>query len=116
MGQEFSQSFHCSCDPSGCRCAPTLRPTAAAVAALLGSLIPESVTGLDFALTALFAVLALDAVRDLRGDLPVPTLAVLSALAARLLVPDEMLLAAFALFTAALLARHRMTSRKPSHA
>ncbi|MFG2134955.1 AzlC family ABC transporter permease [Streptomyces sp. NPDC048751] len=88
----------------------------ATVGALLGSLIPESVTGLDFALTALFAVLALDAVRDLRGDLPVPVLAVLSALAARLLFPDEMLLAAFTLFTAALLARHRMTGRKPSHA
>ncbi|MEU9289141.1 AzlC family ABC transporter permease [Streptomyces sp. NPDC048275] len=88
----------------------------ATIGALLGSLIPENVTGLDFALTALFAVLALDAVRDLRRDLPAPVLAVLSALAARLLFPGEMLLAAFALFTAALLARHRMTSRKPSHA
>ncbi|OKI02230.1 branched-chain amino acid ABC transporter permease [Streptomyces sp. CB02923] len=88
----------------------------ATAGALLGSLIPHSVTGLDFALTALFAVLALDAVRDLRGDLPTPALALLSALAARLLFPDEMLLAAFALFTAALLARHFTTSKKPSHA
>ncbi|WP_030370441.1 AzlC family ABC transporter permease [Streptomyces rimosus] len=84
--------------------------------ALLGSLIPERVTGLDFALTALFAVLALDAVRDLRGELSIPGLALLSALGARLLFPGEMLLAAFALFAAALLARQLTTSKKPSHA
>ncbi|MET9774667.1 AzlD domain-containing protein [Streptomyces sp. NPDC006367] len=48
---------------------------------MLGSLIPDSVTGLDFAPTALFTVLALDAVRDLRGDAPTLVLAVLSALA-----------------------------------
>ncbi|MFF3817485.1 AzlC family ABC transporter permease [Streptomyces bluensis] len=84
--------------------------------ALLGSLIPDSVTGLDFALTALFTVLALDALRDPRGDVPTPVLAVLSALAARLLFPGQMFLAAFALFTAALLARHLTTSRKPRHA
>ncbi|MFH8409174.1 AzlC family ABC transporter permease [Streptomyces sp. NPDC018019] len=88
----------------------------ATAGALLGSLIPESVTGLDFALTALFAVLAVDAVRDLRGDLPTPVLALLSALAARLLFPGEMLLAAFALFAAALLARHFTTIKKPHHA
>ncbi|ARZ66154.1 branched-chain amino acid ABC transporter permease [Streptomyces albireticuli] len=84
--------------------------------ALLGSLIPAGVTGLDFALTAMFTVLALDAVRDLRDDLPTPVLALLSALAARLLFPGQLLLAAFALFTAALLARHLTTGRKPSHA
>lgn len=86
------------------------------VGALLGSFIPGSVTGLDFALTALFTVLALDAVRDLRGDVPTPVLAVLSALAARLLFPGQMLLVAFALFTAALLVRRVTTSRKPCHA
>jgi hypothetical protein len=44
----------------------------------VGSLVPDGVTGLDFALTALtalFVVLALDAVRDLRGGLPPPLLA-----------------------------------------
>ncbi|MFB6877839.1 AzlC family ABC transporter permease [Streptomyces sp. NPDC056323] len=86
------------------------------VGALLGSLVPDSVTGLDFALTALFTVLALDAIRDLRGDVPTPVLAVLSALAAHLLFPSKMLLAAFTLFTAVLLARHLITSRKPRHA
>ncbi|MBO8191607.1 AzlC family ABC transporter permease [Streptomyces oryzae] len=84
--------------------------------ALLGSLIPHYVTGLDFALTALFTVLALDAVRNLRGDVLTPVLAVLSALAARLLFPGQILLAAFTLFTAALLARRLTTSRKPRHA
>ncbi|MFE2871905.1 MULTISPECIES: AzlC family ABC transporter permease [unclassified Embleya] len=84
--------------------------------ALLGALLPESVTGLDFALTALFTVLALDAVRNLRDDIPTPVLALLGALAARLLFPSQMLPAAFTLFTAGLLARHLTTRRKPRHA
>ncbi|MFJ8925859.1 AzlC family ABC transporter permease [Streptomyces sp. NPDC102364] len=88
----------------------------ATAGALLGSLIPEGVTGLDFALTALFTVLALDALRDLRGDLPTPLLAVSSALVARVVVPGEMLLVAFALFTAGLLVRHLMSTRRPGHA
>jgi 4-azaleucine resistance transporter AzlC len=85
------------------------------IGALLGSLLPGGVSGLDFALTALFAVLALDAARDLRGDPSLPVLALLSALAARLLLPSQMLPAAFALFTAALLTRHLATGRKTAH-
>jgi 4-azaleucine resistance transporter AzlC len=90
----------------------------ATVGALLGSLVPDGVSGLDFALTALFTVLALDAVRQRPGDLPTPVLAILSALAARLLFPDQLLLAAFGLFTAGLLAQRLTTDRKPdpSHA
>ncbi|GAA4910120.1 AzlC family ABC transporter permease [Streptomyces coeruleoprunus] len=88
----------------------------AVAGALLGSLIPAGVTGLDFALTALFTVLALDALRDLRGDLPTPVLALLSAVAARLLFPDRLLLAAFVLFTAGLLARHLLTARRARRA
>ncbi|MEX2981246.1 AzlC family ABC transporter permease [Streptomyces sp. C36] len=88
----------------------------ATVGALLGSVIPDSVTGLDFALTALFTVLALDAVRERRGDLPTPVLALLSALAARLILPGQLLPAAFALFTAALLTRHLVTRRRRAHA
>ncbi|WP_373031330.1 AzlC family ABC transporter permease [Streptomyces sp. NRRL B-2790] len=88
----------------------------ATAGALLGSLIPDSVTGLDFALTALFTVLALDTVRDRRGDLLTPLLALLSALAARLLLPGQLLPVAFALFTAGLLARHLTSGRRPSHA
>ncbi|MER5863205.1 AzlC family ABC transporter permease [Kitasatospora sp. NPDC002040] len=84
---------------------------AATAGGLLGALIPAGVTGLDFALTALFTVLALDAVREQRGDLSTPVLALLSALAARVLVPGQMLPVAFVLFTAALLARHLSTRR-----
>jgi predicted branched-subunit amino acid permease len=78
--------------------------------------IPVRVTGLDFAMTALFAVLALDAVRARRDDLPTPALALLSALAARLACPGELLPAAFALFTAGLLARRRAARRTSAHA
>lgn len=88
----------------------------ATAGALLGTLIPEGVAGLDFALTALFTVLALDALRDLRGDLPTPLLAVLSALAAGLLFPDQLLAAAFALFTTGLLARHFTAGRRSKRA
>ncbi|MER8091030.1 AzlC family ABC transporter permease [Streptomyces sp. NPDC087532] len=84
----------------------------ATAGALLGSVVPNSVTGLDFAMTALFAVLALDAVREQRGDLPTPVLALLSALAARLFFPGQMLLVAFTLFTAALLARRFTTGKR----
>ncbi|WP_194917287.1 AzlC family ABC transporter permease [Catenulispora rubra] len=77
----------------------------ATVGALLSTLIPSNLNGLDFAMTALFTVLALDALRDRRGDLPTPVLAVLSALIARWLFPGQFLLAAFVLFTAGLTVR-----------
>lgn len=83
---------------------------------LLGSLIPSRITGLDFAMTALLVVLALDAIRDRREDLPTPALAVLAALIARLLAPGQMLLTAVCLFTGALLARHLTARTRPAHA
>ncbi|MFE1391119.1 AzlC family ABC transporter permease [Streptomyces albogriseolus] len=82
---------------------------------LLGSLIPPRITGLDFAMTALLVVLALDAIRDRRHDLPTPALALLAALIARLLAPQQMLLCAFCLFTGGLLLRH-FTRTRTSHA
>jgi len=88
----------------------------ATAGALLGSLLPGSVAGLDFALTALFTVLALDAVGERRRDLSTPVLALLSALVARLLFPGELLLAAFALFTAALLMQRRARGGSTCHA
>ncbi|MEU6008602.1 AzlC family ABC transporter permease [Streptomyces sp. NPDC047453] len=84
--------------------------------ALVGSLIPPRITGLDFAMTALLVVLALDAIRDRRDDLPTPLMALLAALIARLLVPGQMLLTAFCLFTAALLARHFTIRTRPADA
>ena len=83
----------------------------ATLGALAGSLIPDSVTGLDFAMTALFTVLALEALRERRGDLATPALALLSATAARVLFPGQLLPTAFALFTAGLLA-HRWAVRR----
>ncbi|WP_406065423.1 AzlC family ABC transporter permease [Streptomyces sp. NBC_01077] len=88
----------------------------ATAGALLGSLIPEGVTGLDFALTALFTVLALDAVRDLGSDRATPVLALASAVVARFLLPGQLLPVAFALFTAGLLARHLTSRRRPRRA
>ncbi|MCQ4205771.1 AzlC family ABC transporter permease [Streptomyces longispororuber] len=88
----------------------------ATAGALLGSLIPEGVRGLDFALTALFAVLALEALRGLSGDLPTPVVALLSALAARILFPGQQLLVAFALFTAGFLIHRHLTHRSPRRA
>ncbi|WP_428986316.1 AzlC family ABC transporter permease [Streptomyces camelliae] len=88
----------------------------ATAGALLGSLVPDGVKGLDFALTALFTVLALEAVRERREDLPTPVLALLSALAARLLLPGSLLLAAFGLFTAGLLVRRLTAGKDPSRA
>ncbi|MGW4237648.1 AzlC family ABC transporter permease [Streptomyces sp. NPDC004749] len=89
--------------------------TGATIGALLGAVIPDRVTGLDFTLTALFTVLALDAVRADR-DLPTPVIALLSALVARLVLPGRLLLVAFALFTAGLLARYLLTARARTRA
>ncbi|WP_406634195.1 AzlC family ABC transporter permease [Amycolatopsis sp. WGS_07] len=83
---------------------------------LLGSLIPSSVVGLDFAMTALFVVLAIDAVRERREDVPTPILAALSAGVARVVFPGQMLLVAFLLFTVALLVRCAFRGRTASDA
>ncbi|GAA1938123.1 AzlC family ABC transporter permease [Kitasatospora viridis] len=84
----------------------------ATAGALLGAVVPDSVTGLGFALTALFTVLALDAVRERRGDLPTPLIALLCALTARLVCPGELLPVAFGLFAAALMIRYLTTDRR----
>ncbi|MFJ8717960.1 hypothetical protein ACIRD9_33115 [Streptomyces violaceus] len=71
---------------------------------------PPQAVGLDFALTALFAVLTVDAIRA-RRELPTPVLAQICALVARFAFPSQMLLVAFALFTTALLARYALTKK-----
>lgn len=83
--------------------------------ALVGAAVPAGVTGLDFAVTALFTVLAIDAVRA-RGSLPVPLLALGCALAARFALPGQMLPVAFGLFTAGLAARHLLSRKRSAHA
>lgn len=83
----------------------------ATAGALLGSFVPAHITGLEFAVTALFTVLAIDAFRA-RRDIPTPLLALVCALVARSVLPGHMLLAAFVLFAAGLLTRHALVRKK----
>lgn len=73
-----------------------------ALGAGLGTLIPPEVRGLDFAVTALFVVLGMDAYR-VRRSVPVALVAIACAVAAAFFAPDDMLLVAMALFVAALI-------------
>ncbi|MBP0449907.1 AzlC family ABC transporter permease [Kitasatospora sp. RG8] len=83
----------------------------ATAGALFGALVPARLVGLDFALTALFVVLTVDAYRA-RRDIPTPVLALVCALAARFTLPDQMLLAATGLFTTGLLARYAVAKHR----
>ncbi|WP_171165862.1 AzlC family ABC transporter permease [Streptomyces sp. I05A-00742] len=83
--------------------------------ALLGSVIPDGIRGLDFAVTALFIVLAIGAFRA-RRDIPAPLLALACALVARFVLPGQLLLTAFALFTAGLLTRYAVTRKERARA
>ncbi len=75
--------------------------------ALGGTLIPPGVQGLDFAVTALFLVLGIDAFRA-RHDVPAAVVAVACALVGHVVFGEQMLVAAMALFTLFLLARYGM--------
>lgn len=85
----------------------------ATLGGLLGEALPiERLVGLDFALTALFIVLAIDAYRQ-RPDRTTALLAGVCAVLAWWLVPGQMLVSAFAAFTAALLVRRRFERAAP---
>jgi len=72
---------------------------------LVGAALPiERLRGLDFALTALFIVLAIDAYRQC-PDRATAAAAVVCAVAAWLVAPGQMLVVAFAAFTGVLLTR-----------
>lgn len=76
--------------------------------ALLGSVLPASLKGLEFALVGLFIVLAVDACRagrDVSGGL----LAVACAVSAAVLAPGQMLLLAMSLFVAVLALASRLS-------
>jgi 4-azaleucine resistance transporter AzlC len=75
--------------------------------ALGGTLIPPGVQGLDFAVTALFLVLGIDAFRA-RRDVPAAVVAVACALVGHVVFGEQMLVAAMAMFTLYLLARYGM--------
>jgi len=74
------------------------------VGALVGAVLPEGLTGLEFALTALFTVLAIDAFRANR-DLPAPVIALVCGLVALLVAKDEMLVVGLGLFVLCLFVR-----------
>ncbi|WP_336051599.1 AzlC family ABC transporter permease [Streptomyces sp. CA2R101] len=77
------------------------------VGALTGRALP-TIDGLDFTLTSLFTVLAIEACRSGR-DLPAPLLAAGCGLFAQLVAPGQMLVVAMTLYVLALLVRYRFT-------
>jgi 4-azaleucine resistance transporter AzlC len=88
----------------------------ATVGALAGTRLPlDRLQGLDFALTAVFVVLAIEAFRAAR-DLGTAGLATLCAVAAQAVFPQQMLLVALALFAGLLVARSALAGREPAHA
>ena len=85
--------------------------TGSALGALVGQALPiDRLHGLDFALTALFIVLAIDAYKQ-RPDRLTAAAAAGSAVVAWVLVPGQLLVCAFAAFTAVLLARFALEWR-----
>jgi 4-azaleucine resistance transporter AzlC len=83
--------------------------------AVLGGLIPPRVDGLNFAVTALFAVLGIDAYR-IRKSIPLPVLGLACALAAALISPGNLLMIAMGLFVAALIVSYVFGKRRAAHA
>ena len=75
------------------------------VGVLAGSLIPTQIAGLDFALTALFITLTLDAARTWR-ELPSILLAGASFAVAMVVAPGQHLIVALLLFVVCLSVRH----------
>jgi len=81
------------------------------VGALIGNALPPGLDGLQFALTALFAVLAVDSWRA-TGDLPAPVLALVCALVALWIAPGQMLVVGLGLFVCGLLVRYAAARRR----
>jgi len=82
-----------------------------AAGAGLGSLIPPQVVGLDFAVTALFAVLGIEAYK-VRRSLQISALALGCAIVAALISRDNMLLIAMGMFCVALVCSYVLASRR----
>ncbi|AHD21626.1 MULTISPECIES: AzlC family ABC transporter permease [Rhodococcus] len=74
------------------------------IGALIGAVLPDGLAGLEFALTALFAVLAIDAFRANR-DVPAPVLALVCGLVALLVAKSQMLVVGLGLFVVCLFVR-----------
>ncbi|MGY0537333.1 AzlC family ABC transporter permease [Nocardioides sp. YJ-D4] len=82
-----------------------------AAGAGLGSLIPPQVVGLDFAVTALFVVLGIEAYK-VRRSVPISVLALGCAIVAALISRDNMLLIAMGMFCAALVCSYVLAARR----
>jgi predicted branched-subunit amino acid permease len=82
------------------------------IGALVGSAVPRSLEGLEFALVALFIVLAVEACRSGR-DLPGGLLAVACAVGAAVVAPGQMLLVAMSVFVAVLALKSRLAATTP---
>lgn len=74
----------------------------------LAALLPAPVDGLEFALVALFLVLALDAART-RRQAPLVLLAAACVAVASAVAPGQVLVVAFALYAAALVGAHAVS-------
>ena len=85
--------------------------TGSLIGGLAGGTVLGTVPGIDFVLTALFVVLAVDAYRA-DPDRVTVALALLAGVTAVLVAPGAMLLVAMTLFAALLVARHLITTRK----
>ena len=83
--------------------------TSATLGALGGTLVPDGVAGLEFAVTAFFLVLAIDAFRVTRS-VPPPLVAVASAVAGYALFGTRMLIPALILFSGFLLVQYALHS------
>lgn len=79
-----------------------------AIGAAAGTAVPPEVVGLDFAVTALFTVLTIEAWKVQRST-PAPVLALVCAAVASLVAPGDMLLVAMALFTGGLVVAHLLS-------
>lgn len=84
--------------------------TSGVVGVFAGSLIPTQIEGLDFALTALFITLTLDAARTWR-EVPSILLAGASFAVAMMVAPGQHLIVALLLFVACLAVRHVLRRR-----
>lgn len=87
----------------------------ATLGALAGSALPmERIQGVDFALTALFVVLAIDAYRA-EPDRVVAVVAAVCAVIAWLVVPQQMLVWSFVAYVAVLIGRLGLARRRDAH-
>ncbi|WP_336248629.1 AzlC family ABC transporter permease [Stomatohabitans albus] len=87
---------------------------AVAAGALVGGFIPTWVVGLQFAVSALFIVLAVDAYAQ-RPSVPIPLVAIGCALIGAIFTPDSYLLTAIGLFVASLTGAYVLDRWRAQH-